>query len=273
MACNRRSVGLGRSIVEAALAEGHNVVATARHPRTLDDLASQFPDQLLAQRLEVTDGRNARDVVEANIERFGRLDVLVNNAGFAGVGSIENMPLDLVEQQFDTNFMGAIHACKAALPTMRAQRQGRIILISSIGARIATPGAGIYYASKAAVSALAEALALEGAPLGIKVTAVEPGAMRTRFAEAASLKVAPFDTAYDNTVGATVSMMRSRDYASFLQDPAGVAAMILKVAKLGDMPARILAGEDSYEMGTGVDACRSASDARWEKLSRSATVA
>src|ERR1700726_2192507 len=141
------SVGLGRSIVEAALAEGHNVVATTRHPRTLDDLASQFPDQLLAQRLEVTDGRNARDVVEATIERFGRLDVLVNNAGFAGAGSIENMPLDLIEQQFDTNFMGAIHACKAALPTMRAQRQGRIILISSIGARIATPGAGIYYAS------------------------------------------------------------------------------------------------------------------------------
>src|SRR5260221_4139473 len=265
------SVGLGRSIVEAALAEGHNVVATARHPRTLDDLASQFPDQLLAQRLEVTDGRSARDVVEATIERFGRLDVLVNNAGFAGVGSIENMPLDLIEQQFDTNFMGAIHACKAVLPTMRAQRQGRIILISSIGARIATPGAGIYYASKAAVSALAEAL--EVAPLGIKVTAVEPGAMRTRFAEAASLKVAPFDTAYDNTVGATVSMMRSRDYASLLHDPAGVAAMILKVAKLGDMPARILAGEDSYEMGTGADACRSASDARREKLSRSATVA
>src|ERR1700676_1600272 len=86
------SVGLGRSIVEAALAEGHNVVATARHPRTLDDLASQFPDQLLAQRLEVTDGRNSRDVVEATIERFGRLDVLVNNAGFAGGGSIENLP-------------------------------------------------------------------------------------------------------------------------------------------------------------------------------------
>jgi NAD(P)-dependent dehydrogenase (short-subunit alcohol dehydrogenase family) len=123
------SVGLGRSIVEAALAEGHNVVATARDPRTLDALASQFPEQLLARRLDVTDGRNARDVVEATVERFGRLDVLVNNAGFAGVGSIEDMPLALIEQQFDTNFMGAVHACKAALPTLRAQRQGRIILI------------------------------------------------------------------------------------------------------------------------------------------------
>src|SRR5260370_17600330 len=142
------SVGLGRSIVEAALAEGHNVVATARHPRTLDDLASQFPDQLLAKRLEVTDGRNARDVVEATIERFGRLDVLVNNAGFAGVGSIENMPLDLIEQQFDTNFMGAIHACKAALPTMRAQRQGRIFLFSSIAAPFPPPRSALSYPTK-----------------------------------------------------------------------------------------------------------------------------
>src|SRR6202023_920330 len=139
--------------------------------------------------------------------------------------------------------------------------------------RIATPGAGIYYASKAAVSALAETLALEVAPLGIKVAAVEPGAMRTRFAEAASLKVAPFDTAYDNTWGATVSMTRSRDYASFLRDPAGVAAMILKVAKLGDFPARILAGQDSYETGIDADARQSVSDARWKDLSYSATTA
>jgi NAD(P)-dependent dehydrogenase (short-subunit alcohol dehydrogenase family) len=266
------SVGLGRSIVEAVLAEGHDVVATARDPRSLDDLALRFPDQLLALRLDVTDARNARDVVEATVKRFGRLDVLVSNAGFSGVGSIQDMPLDLIEQQFATNFMGAVHACKAALPTMRAQRQGRIILISSIGARIATPGAGIYYASKAAVSSLAESLALEVAPLGIKVSAVEPGAMRTRFAEAGSLKVAPFDSAYNGTVGATVGMLRSAEYSSFLRDPDGVAAMILRVAKLV-MPARILAGEDSYQMGTDAAALRNASDAKWEKLSRSATVA
>jgi len=267
------SVGLGRSIVEAALAEGHNVVATARDPRALDDLTSRFADQLHAQRLDVTDGRNARDVVEAAVKRFGRLDVVVNNAGFSGVSSIEDIPLDLIEQQLDTNFMGAVHLCKAALPTMRAQKHGRIILISSIGARIATPGAGVYYASKAAVSALAETLALEVAPLGIQVSAVEPGAMRTRFAEVGSLKVAPFNVAYDETVGATVSMMHSAGYTSLLGDPAGVAAMILRVAKLDDMPARILAGEDSYKMGTGAAAQQKVSDAKWEKLSRSATSA
>lgn len=128
------SVGLGRSIVEAALAAGHNVVATARDPASLDDLASRFPDRLLAQRLDVTDEVRAREVVEADVERFGLIDVLVNNAGFSGVCSIEDMPLDLIEAQFDTNFMGTVHTCKAVLPAMRAQGRGRIIPVSSIGA-------------------------------------------------------------------------------------------------------------------------------------------
>ena len=203
------SVGLGRSIVEAALMRGNNVVATARNPGALDDLTARFADRLFAMRLDVTDGGGALDVIEATIGRFGALDVVVNNAGFAGMGALEDIPLDLIEQQFATNLMGAINVCKAVLPTMRAQGQGKIILVSSIGARIATPGAGIYYASKAAVSAMAQTLALEVAPLGIQVSAIEPGAMRTRFAESDSLKLAPFNVAYEETVGATLNMMRS----------------------------------------------------------------
>jgi NAD(P)-dependent dehydrogenase (short-subunit alcohol dehydrogenase family) len=267
------SVGLGRAIVEEALAAGCNVVATARNPAVLDDLVSRFPERFLAERLDVTDGARARDVVVAGVERFGRIDVFVNNAGFSGVGSVEDMPLELIESQLATNFMGAVHGCKAVVPTMRSQGRGRIILISSIGARIATPGAGVYYASKAAVSALAKTLALELAPLGIKVSAVEPGAMRTRFAEAGSLQVVPFDTAYEETVGATVRMMRSPEYGALLRDPTGVAAMILKLADLDEMPVRILAGADSFEMGTSADAGQRLSDVGWEALSRSATVA
>jgi NAD(P)-dependent dehydrogenase (short-subunit alcohol dehydrogenase family) len=265
------SVGLGQSTAKAALAAGHNVVATARDPRTLDDLASEFPDQVLVQRLDVTDAERAKEVVQAGAERFGRIDILVNNAGFSGVGSIEDMPMELIEAQFKTNFLGAVHLCKAVLPSMRAQGHGRIILISSIGARIATAGAGAYYASKAAVSALAASLALEVGPLGIQVSAVEPGAMRTRFAEAESLIVAPFSDAYKGAVGATVSMMRSQDYFARLRDPAGVAAMILELAGLVEMPVRLLAGADAYEMGTDAYARQSASDARWSDLSRSAT--
>jgi short-subunit dehydrogenase len=200
------------------------------------------------------------------------LDVLINNAGFSGVGSIEDMPLELVEAQMATNFMGAVNLSRAVLPIMRAQGHGRILLISSIGARIATAGAAAYYASKAAVSALAESLALEVGPLGISVTAIEPGAMRTRFAEAGSLQVTPFDTAYDATVGATARMMRSPEYNAILRDPDSVAQMILQIAALKDAPSRILAGADSVDMGMAAGDARRASDQYWEALSRSASV-
>ena len=127
------SVGLGRAIVEAALAAGHNVVGTARDPASLDDLASRFPDRLLVQRLDVTDEVRAQEVVAAAVGRFGLIDVLVNNAGFSGVGSIEDMPLDLIEAQFDTNFMGAVHTCKAVLPARSGQASGRSRRQRSIG--------------------------------------------------------------------------------------------------------------------------------------------
>jgi len=262
------SVGLGRAIVEAALFAGHNVVATARNPRTLDDIATRFPDSLLAHRLDVTDASEGHAAVAAADKRFGSVDVLVNSAGFAGVGSVEDMPLELVERQFSTNFMGALLTSRAVLPLMRAQGQGRIILISSIGARTATAGAGIYYATKAAVSSLAECLAIEVEPLGVKVTAVEPGAMRTRFAQADSMAVAPFGAAYDETVGATVAMMRSPVFSSSAKDPSGHADMILKLASLENPPTRLLAGADAFEWGTGAENRRLASDAQWEALSR-----
>ena len=263
------SVGLGRAIVEAALSAGHNVVATARSPRTLDEFAARFPDSLLAHRLDVTSGADVHAVVAATVDRFGSVDVLVNNAGFAGLGSVEDIPLELVEKQFSTNFMGALLTCRAVLPVMRAQGQGRIILISSIGARTATAGAGIYYATKAAVSSLAESLALEVEPLGIKVTAVEPGAMRTRFAKADSMEVAPFDAAYEKTVGATVAMMRSTQFSSIAKDPTTHAAIILRVAALETPPIRLLTGADAFEWGIGADTRRRTSDVQWEALSRS----
>jgi len=159
------SVGLGRSITQAALAAGHHVVATARDPRALDDLAAKFPDQILSQRLDVTDANRSREVVQATLDRFGRIDVLVHNAGFSGVGSIEDMPIDLIETQFQTNFMGAVHLCKAVLPTMRRQGRGRIILISSIGARIATAGRRLLRIKGRGLSARGVARA-RGWPLG-----------------------------------------------------------------------------------------------------------
>lgn len=265
------SVGLGREIVEAALAAGHNVVGTARNLKTLADFEARFPDRFLAQLLDVTDENQARNVVDAAIDRFGRIDVLVNNAGFSGMGSVEDIPLELVTEQFSTNFIGALNSVKAVLPGMRSQGSGHIILVSSIGARIAAPGAGLYFATKAAVSAMAETLALEVAPFGIHVTAVEPGGMKTRFAEQASLKVSPYNSVYEDTVGATLTMMRSPEYNSQLHDPAGHASMIVKLAEADAPPVRIMAGGDSYDLGVGADAAQRASDVRWEALSRSAS--
>lgn len=267
------SVGLGREIVTAALAAGHNVVGTARDPQTLSEFETLYPDSFLAHRLDVTQPEEAIAAAHAAVARFGSLDVLISNAAFSGLGAVEDMPIELIEAQLATNFMGTVHAIRAVLPTMRAQRSGRIILVSSIGARIATPGAAIYYASKAAVSALAETLALEVAPFGIRVTAAEPGAMRTRFAEATSLKTSPINPDYSDTVGATVAMMQSPQFQKFQQDPARYADMILELAALPAPPARILAGADALEMGMSADAARLITDRQWQALSRSATPA
>jgi NAD(P)-dependent dehydrogenase (short-subunit alcohol dehydrogenase family) len=265
------SVGLGRAIVEAALAAGHNVVATARKVEALGDLARRYPAQLLATSLDVASADDWVFAVGAALERFGRIDVMVNNAGFGGLGSVEDIPMDLVRDQFETNFMGAFLACKSAIPVMREQGGGRILLVSSVGARISTPGTAAYFASKAAVSSLAETLALEVAPFEIKVTAIEPGGMRTRFAEAGSMKFSPFDHGYEATVGATVKMLESSEYKASLHDPAGHAVLILEVAKMDNPPVRILAGGDAYDYGTTADARQREDDERWQALSRSAT--
>lgn len=266
------SVGLGRAIVEAALAAGHSVVATARKVSTLDDLVSQHPEKLLALPLDVACRQDWDAAVAAAVKRFGVIDVLVNNAGFGAVGAVEDMPIALVHRLVDTNLIGAVHACQATMPTLRMQGHGHIMLISSIGARIATPGAAFYYASKAAVSALAESFALEVAPLGIKVTAVEPGGMRTRFAENASLEVIEPDLTYEQTVGATIAMMQSPEYSAYLGDPAGHAALVLALAQLETPPVRILAGADAVMFGAQASAQRATSDEQWKALGQSATI-
>jgi NAD(P)-dependent dehydrogenase (short-subunit alcohol dehydrogenase family) len=263
------SIGLGRALVEAILADGGSVVATARDPSSLNDLAADYGARIRLVRHDVRDADAAVEAVRAAHETFGGLDIAINNAGFAGLGSVENIPIELIEDQFAVNFMGAVHLCRAALPPMRVRGKGRIILISSIGARIATAGAATYYASKAALSSLAQSLALEVAPLGIQVTAVEPGALRTRFAAQGSLKVSPFDAAYDSTVGATVSMMQTPQYKAILRDPAAVAGAIVRLALIDNPPVRLLLGEDSFAMGVKSYSDQAESDQRWEAFSRS----
>lgn len=262
--------GLGRSIAIAILDAGHQLIATARKPAHLADLVERYGERILPVALDVTDFAAAQAAVQAGVDRFGRLDVVINNAGFATVGSVEDMPMQAIASQLNTNFMGSVHVIKAALPVLRQQGDGRIIQISSIGARIATPGAAAYYASKWALSGFIESLAAEVNPLGIKVTALEPGGMKTEFAEDSSLTIVPTSPAYEATAGATGRMMKSPQYLDSYADPADIAAVVLKVADLDEPPVRLLVSGGTYDYARAVEQARQHADEQWKWLTLAA---
>lgn len=176
------SSGLGRALAEAVLREGHRVVATARDAETLSDLASQYPETVLAVTLDITESTHAVRAVTQGLERFGEIDVLVNNAGYGYRAAIEEGTAEDITTQFETNVHGPVRLIQAVLPAMRAQKSGTIVNISSISARFQPEGSGFYSASKAALEALTGSLRKEVEPLGIRVFTIEPGAFRTEFA-------------------------------------------------------------------------------------------
>jgi NADP-dependent 3-hydroxy acid dehydrogenase YdfG len=196
--------GFGSILCRQLLERGESVVATARKPELLDELKklSQKPDQLLTLKLDVTNNEDIKLAVNHAIEKFGRIDVLINNAGFGHVGALEEITENDIRRSFDTNVFGLIEVTRAVLPTMRNQQSGYILNLSSVAGIAAIPGAGIYAATKFAVEGLSEALAAEIAPFNIKLTLIEPGAFRTQFANG-SLKTAipmkEYDGILDNT--------------------------------------------------------------------------
>jgi NAD(P)-dependent dehydrogenase (short-subunit alcohol dehydrogenase family) len=261
------SRGLGRQIVEQALAAGHRVVATARNPRALDDLATRFGDRIHVEQLDVTDPAAAQRAVANGAAAFGRLDVVVNNAGQGDRVSLEDTTIEVFRRQIETNFLGTVYVTKAAVPILREQGGGRIIQISSLGGRIGSPGMTAYQSAKWAVGGFSEALAAEVAPLGIKVTVVEPGGMRTDWA-GSSMTTPPISEPYQATVGASARAMAGfEDVAN--SDPRKVAHLVLTLAGLGEPPLRILAGSDAYEYGREAWRHRIETDTKWEHLSRS----
>jgi NAD(P)-dependent dehydrogenase (short-subunit alcohol dehydrogenase family) len=230
-------------------------------------LVVRYGGRVFPVALDVTDLERAKVAVKIGIERFGRLDVVINNAGFANVGSVEDMPMAAILSQFNTNFLGSVHVIKAALPSLREQGHGRIIQLSSIGARIATPGAAAYYASKWALSGFIESLALEVRSLGIKVTAMEPGGMKTDFAEDSSLTVLPSNVAYEATAGATGRMMKAPQYFAAYAEPEAIAAVVMTVAELDDPPVRLLVSRGTCEYAKAAEQARSRADEQWHWLS------
>lgn len=261
------SRGLGRELAKAVLAAGHRLVATARKPEDLHDLVSQYGDHVRVVALDVTDPAAARAAVATATSSFGRLDVVVNNAGYANINSIEDIAHDDFHAQIDTNFFGVVNVTRAALPVLRTQRDGHVIQISSIGGRTATPGLAAYQSAKFAVEGFSEALSKEVGPLGIRVTIVEPGGMRTDWA-GSSMHIDDIRDDYKATVGAFVQMaLGNADAAQ--SDPAKAAQAILEIASTKEPPLRLLLGSDAVFLAGVVAAARAAEDARWKPLSLS----
>jgi NAD(P)-dependent dehydrogenase (short-subunit alcohol dehydrogenase family) len=258
--------GLGRDITEAALEAGDQVLATARSPQQLDDLVARHGDRILPFALDVTDYAAAQAAVAAAVDRFGRLDIVVNNAGYANLASVEDVTIEDFRAQVDTNLFGVVNVTKAALPVLREQGSGHIVQISSVGGRVASAGLSAYQSAKWAVGGFSEVLAQEVGPLGIKVTVVEPGGMRTDWA-GSSMSIPPVSAPYQATVGRRAELISGTGWAA--GDPAKVAQVVLRLTELPDPPVRLLTGTDAFNVATAAWTARAQSDERFRALSES----
>jgi NAD(P)-dependent dehydrogenase (short-subunit alcohol dehydrogenase family) len=247
------------------LAAGENVVATARNPDQLQDLVKRYPSSARAVRLDVTDRAQAAAAVEATTDAFGRLDVLVNNAGYANVDSIEDFAEDDFRAQIETNLWGVINLTRAAVPVLREQSSGHILQISSVGGRDTTPGLGPHQTAKWAVEGFSGVLQKELAPLGIHVTLIEPGGVRTDWA-GASMHVADIRSVYRPTVGLIAEYAASGTPRS---DPFKTAQAILQITQVDDPPLRLLLGSDAFTIARAADEAKISSDERWKNLTLS----
>jgi NAD(P)-dependent dehydrogenase (short-subunit alcohol dehydrogenase family) len=261
------SRGLGRALAAAAAAAGHRVVATARTPAALDDLVARHPRTVAAVPLDVTDEDAAGAAVTAAVERFGRLDVVVNNAGYATLGSIEETPADAFRAQIETNLLGLVNVTRAALPVLRRQRSGHFVQISTIGGRRAGgPGLAAYSAAKHGVEGFSEALCLEVAPFGVKVTIIEPGGFATDWAGSSMEVVEPGED-YRPSVGRMIGLLRG-DGGHAPGDPVKAAKVVLDVAAMDRPPLRLPLGNDAVELIRAADQAKLAELDQWEAVSR-----
>jgi NAD(P)-dependent dehydrogenase (short-subunit alcohol dehydrogenase family) len=262
------STGLGRAFADAVLARGHNAVVTARDVATVQDLAEAHPGTALALALDVTDDAQVAAAVAAPEERFGGVDVLVNNAGYGYRAAVEEGEDGPVRQLFDAQLFGTVRMVKAVLPGMRARRSGTIVNLSSIGARISPEGSGYYAAVKAAIEALTLSLRKEVAPLGITAMVVEPGGFRTDFAGRSLTQSAEPIADYAETAG---KRRKEHDTAHGTQpgDPAKAAAALIEAVESAHPPFMLLLGNDASDgFRAALDALRTEVD-DWERLSRS----
>ncbi len=239
------SSGFGKSLAEHAISKGYKVVATARRKGKLEELKATAPEQVLPIQMDVTNRAQVQKGIQEVINHWGKIDVLINNAGYGIVGALEETPEDELRKQMETNFFGAMAVTQEALPYMREAKSGAVVNMSSMGGNMSFGGFSAYSASKFALEGASEALAQEVAPFGIKTMIVEPGAFRTEFAGDA-LKHMPKIAAYDEIVGGT------RDFAKGMHntqegDPRKAAEAIEKALLAENTPLRLQLGKDSVD--------------------------
>lgn len=262
------STGLGRALAEAAVAAGHNVVATARDVEKVVDLAQSEPGRVLAVALDVTEPDQVTSAVRQAEDRFSRIDVLVNNAGYGYRAAVEEGEDEAVRTLFETHFFGAVAMIKAVLPGMRARRSGVIVNISSIAAQLTPAGSGYYAAAKSAVEGMSGALRYELAPLGISVTVVEPGGFRTDFAGRSLTESADVIDDYAETAG---KRRKEHDTMHGNQpgDPMKAGCAIVAAVESGETPGFLLLGSDALAAHRHLAHSRANEVAGWEPLTTS----
>ncbi|CAN5319125.1 SDR family oxidoreductase [soil metagenome] len=259
------SRGLGRSLTEAVLAKGDNVAATARNPESLSALVQKYPDQVYPLQLDVVDKNQIASAVEQTIAHFGRIDVLVNNAGFGIIGATEAFTDEQVRSQLETNLYAPIEVTRVVLPYMRKQRSGHILQISSIGGRVGSAGLSMYQAAKFGLGGFSEVLAKEVAPLGIHVTSVEPGGFRTDWAGDSMTYAAPVE-GYETTVGQRVSFFKSGEIVP-MGDPDKAAQVMIDLVEHPEPPVHLILGSEAVGILKQADAARRTDFEQWLPVS------
>ncbi|BAY73769.1 short-chain dehydrogenase/reductase SDR [Nostoc linckia NIES-25] len=265
------SKGLGRALAETVLEQGDTVVLTARNPELIKDLAARFPEHTLALQLDVTKREEVQEAVKQAISKFGRIDVLVNNAGYGILGAIEEVNNEEVRRQFETNFFGVLELLRTVLPYMRQQGNGHIVNISSVGGFVGYAGTGIYNSTKFAIEGISEALAQEVTPLGIKITIVEPGAFRTDFVTRslviADSEIKDYETAIGEMRQGARDILDNKLEFKEPGDPKKAALAIIKAVNSKNPPLRLALGEDAiYAINGKLESVKTELDA-WKEVS------
>ena len=262
------SSGFGRAFALAALQAGHTVIGTVRNDAARKDFEDLASNRAYGLVLDVTDFAAIDNAVALVSEKFGPIDVLVNNAGYGHEGTLEESPLEEMRHQFDVNVFGAVAMIKAVLPSMRERRTGHIINITSMGGFITMPGIAYYCGSKFALEGISETLAKEVAGFGIKVTAVAPGSFRTDWAGRSMVRSARHIADYDAVID-PIRAARQAKSGHQLGDPAQAAQVLLKIANAADAPVHLLLGSDALGLVRDKLASMTAEIAAWEQVSAS----